>query len=237
MVQQEVKCVIFDCDGTLIDSERLCCQALVNVFSDFDADLSIEESLTHFQGGKLADILSETQNRLGLSISLDILEPLYREEVESLFLRHLQPMNGAFELIQYLKNENIEFCIASNAPKSRIESSLLMTGLFDHFKGKIFSAFDANSWKPEPDLILYTAMNMGFLPSDCIYVDDTKKGIEAGIRAGIKTFCLKTFNIADKTKVETHNASTLNIYSLNELTAWINDKHYLSNASRSEVVG
>ncbi|MCV5216794.1 HAD-IA family hydrolase, partial [Escherichia coli] len=51
----------------------------------------------------------------------------------------------------------------------------------------MFSAFDANSWKPEPDLIMYSAMSMGFLPSDCLYIDDTPKGVEAGLNAGIKT--------------------------------------------------
>ena len=174
---EQTKCVIFDCDGTLIDSEKLCCQALVNVFTGFGAKLNVNDCYAHFQGGKLADILMDTQARLGLSISIDTLEPLYRIELEALFQRHLKPMDGAIELIEFIKQQDIEFCIASNAPKSRVESSLAMTGMLDDFKGKVFSAFDANSWKPEPDLIMYTAMNMGFLPNECIYVDDTLKGL------------------------------------------------------------
>jgi len=188
---EQTKCVIFDCDGTLIDSEKLCCQALVNVFSEFGAKLNLNDCYTHFQGGKLADILMDIQTRLGLSISIDTLEPLYRAELEALFQRHLKPMDGAVELIKFLKKQDIEFCIASNAPRSRVESSLAMTGMLDDFRGKVFSAFDANSWKPEPDLIMYIAMNMGFLPNECIYVDDTLKGIEAGVRAGIQSFRLR----------------------------------------------
>ncbi|MEZ8722902.1 HAD-IA family hydrolase [Vibrio pomeroyi] len=224
---EQTKCVIFDCDGTLIDSEKLCCQALVNVFAGFGAVLNVNDCYAHFQGGKLADILMDTQQRLGLSISIDTLEPLYRTELEALFQRHLKPMDGAIELIEFLKGEDIEFCIASNAPKSRVESSLAMTGMLDDFKGKVFSAFDANSWKPEPDLIMYTAMNMGFLPNECIYVDDTLKGIEAGVRAGIQSFRLRPSIDESLVDPEADSAelAAQDIYSLEEISVWINGKH------------
>lgn len=229
---EQTKCVIFDCDGTLIDSERLCCQALVNVFSSFGADLNVNDCYAHFQGGKLADILMDTQERLGLSISVDTLEPLYRSELEALFQRHLKPMDGAIELIEFLKRQDIEFCIASNAPKSRVESSLAMTGMLDDFKGKVFSAFDANSWKPEPDLIMYTAMNMGFLPNECIYVDDTVKGIEAGVRAGIQSFRLRPMiedSQNDDPEADIAELAAQDIYSLEEISVWINGKHCSMN--------
>jgi len=227
MRHQQTKCVIFDCDGTLIDSEKLCCQALVNVFTAFGANLTVEECFSHFQGGKLADILSSTQDRLGLSISLDTLEPLYRSELEQLFYRHLKPMDGAQALIQHLKSNDIEYCIASNAPKARVESSLAMAGMLDDFKGKVFSAFDANSWKPEPDLIMYTAMNMGFLPNECIYVDDTLKGVEAGVRAGIQTFQLRANTIHVSAHSSDHSFfydSVVHVSGLGEISDWLNGK-------------
>lgn len=222
MISRQTQCVIFDCDGTLVDSETLCCQALVQVFEQFNGKLTIEESLAHFKGGKLADILQATQSRLGLSISLDILEPLYRDEVQKLFHDHLQPMTGAKELVQFLSQENIEFCVASNAPKERIEQSLDMTGLLPLFKGKVFSAFDANSWKPEPDLLLYTAMNMGFRTSNCIYIDDTEKGVEAGIRSGIPTFKLSNKGI----ETSESDSVVCNIHSLLELKDWLSGTHH-----------
>ncbi|MEZ9176243.1 HAD-IA family hydrolase [Vibrio kanaloae] len=228
---EQTKCVIFDCDGTLIDSEKLCCQALVNVFACFGADLNVTDCYAHFQGGKLADILMDTRERLGLSISIDALEPLYRAELEALFQRHLKPMDGAVALIEFLKQQDIEFCIASNAPKSRVESSLAMTGMFDDFKGKVFSAFDANSWKPEPDLIMYTAMSMGFLLNECIYVDDTLKGVEAGVRAGVQSFRLRPSvdeSIVDP-EADSAELAAQDIYSLEEISVWLNGKHCLSD--------
>ncbi|WP_070966240.1 HAD-IA family hydrolase [Vibrio sonorensis] len=183
----QTRCIIFDCDGTLVDSERLCCQALVKVFNRFGCTLSMSEALAHFEGGKLADILSSTRDRLGINVSLDRLEPLYRQELDQLFLSHLKPMDGALNLIAYLKNKGVEFCVASNGPKAKIERALALTGMLELFEGKVFSAFDTNSWKPDPDLIRYSAMNMGFTLDECLYVDDTPKGLEAGINAGVKT--------------------------------------------------
>ncbi|MDN3611694.1 HAD family hydrolase [Vibrio ostreicida] len=190
----DTQCVIFDCDGTLVDSEQLCCKALCDVFNRFDVHLSIEMAMEHFEGGKLADILTSMKQRLGLKASLDELEPMYREVLEGLLTAHLQPMDGVFELIDYLKAKEIEYCVASNGPKEKIERSLELTGLLPYFSGRIFSAFDNNSWKPEPDLVQYCAMHMGFSPQQCLYVDDTPKGLEAGLRAGIKTVQLIGLN-------------------------------------------
>lgn len=190
MNHSKVNCVIFDCDGTLIDSERLCCEALCFVISLYGMSMSQEEAMTHFEGGKLADILSATCQRIGLNVSIDELEPLYRNKLEELFCEKLTPMNGALDLLRYLEEQGIDYCIASNGPKDKIEESLKITGLLQYFNGKVFSAFEANSWKPEPDLIQYSAMNMGYSLSECLYIDDTPKGIEAGLRSGVRTLQL-----------------------------------------------
>lgn len=191
MRAEQVKCVIFDCDGTLVDSEKLCCQALVTVFNQFGADYSYETALAHFSGGKIADILIKTRAYLGLNISIDTLEPLYREEVQALFERHLQAMDGAQSILQRLDERQIEYCVISNSPKEKAQHVLQLTGLMPYFKRKIFSAFEANSWKPEPDLIRYAAMNMGFTLDECLYVDDTEIGWETGCNAGIETVILQ----------------------------------------------
>ncbi|MEF1289925.1 HAD-IA family hydrolase [Vibrio sp. M260118] len=194
MAKPQALCVIFDCDGTLIDSERLCCQALCDAFAQFGASLTMQDAVSHFEGGKLADILDATKQRLGVTVSIDKLEPVYRARLDQLFEQQLKPMDGVFDVLDYLNAHHVEYCVASNGPRDKIERCLELTGLLPYFKGKIFSAFDTNSWKPEPDLILYSAMNMGFKLEDCIYVDDTPKGLEAGVRAGVQTVHLAGLN-------------------------------------------
>jgi len=187
MVCKKKNCVIFDCEGTLVDSEHLCCEALVEVFNEIGAELTIEDVIENFEGGKVADILNSTLQLAGKTADIDVLERRYRDVLEPLF-NHLKPMKGAINLIDWLRKSEIEFCVTSNASHDRIESVLRSAGLLKYFEGKIFSAFEANSWKPEPDLIRYCAMNMGFPLEECVYVDDTIKGIKAGLNAGVTTF-------------------------------------------------
>lgn len=215
MANTQAQCVIFDCDGTLVDSERLCCQALCETFHRFNATLTMEEAINHFEGGKLADILAATKQRLGVTVSIDRLEPIYRDILDGLFEEQLKPMDGVFEMLDHLNQRGVEYCVASNGPVDKITRSLELTGLLPFFKGKIFSAFDTNSWKPEPDLILYSAMNMGFRLQECLYVDDTPKGLEAGIRAGVHTVHLTRLNN------KSHELELTKIHSLKELESLI----------------
>lgn len=187
MVGKKKSCVIFDCEGTLVDSERLCCEALVQVFDEIGAKLKVSDVIENFEGGKVADILNSTLQIAGVSADVDLLEHRYREVLEPLF-EDLQPMKGAVELIDWLRETETEFCVTSNASKERIEAVLSSAGLLGYFNGRVYSAFEANSWKPEPDLILYCAMNMGFRLDECVYVDDTSQGIQAGLNAGVTTF-------------------------------------------------
>lgn len=191
MKKTKFSCVIFDCEGTLVDSERLCCMALVQVFNELGAQLTLHDVAQHFSGGKIADILADTLELAGMSADLDLLEIRYRQVLESIFMTQLKPMPGSESLLQQLEMHNIEYCVASNAPYEKIVGSLSRAGLADRFEGKIFSAFEANSWKPEPDLIRYCAMNMGFPLEECVYVDDTAKGVKAGVNAGVMTFQLQ----------------------------------------------
>ncbi len=187
MDTRKIKCVIFDCDGTLVDSERLTCQALVDVFASYGADINPDEYMSNFQGGKMFDILKQTSERAGVLIPMEILEPRFRERLNQLFDEHLKPIPFAVETVQKLQELDVEVCVASNGPQSKMKHSLELTGLLPFFENKIFSAFDINSWKPEPDLLLYAAMQMGYRVEECLFVDDTETGVMAGLNAGLTT--------------------------------------------------
>ncbi len=188
----EIKCVIFDCDGVLINSEVLCCKALLNVFSSYGSHLQLNDYIANFKGGKVADILSDTIEYLGVRVRQSDIEPLYRDQVDSLFSKELRPLSGVETLLKKLSAQAIEFCVVSNSRREKVEKSLRLAGLSQQFSGRIFSAFDVDSWKPEPDILLYAAMNMGYSPHECVYIDDSDRGIKAGIQAGIETIHLRT---------------------------------------------
>jgi HAD superfamily hydrolase (TIGR01509 family) len=87
-----------------------------------------------------------------------------------------------------LQGLHLPFCVASSGPREKIELSLRATGLLPYFRGRIFSAYELGSWKPEPDLFLHAAKVMAVAPARCAVVEDSVKGVRAGIAAGMAVF-------------------------------------------------
>ncbi len=185
-----LQCVIFDCDGTLVDSEYLCNLALEKML----AWLGIKEdanSLMHkYRGWKLDTILKTLSEEHQISFSSSFV-PAYRELVAEYFDLKLEPvanMREALEAIPLAK------CVASSGPLHKIKHALDCAALTDYFGDKLFSAYQINSWKPKPDLFLHAANKMNVLPEHCAVVEDSLVGIEAAKRAGMKAFLYDPHN-------------------------------------------
>ena len=84
----------------------------------------------------------------------------------------------------------VPFCVASSGPKTKIEENLRTTNLYPHFAGKIFSAYEYNSWKPDPGLFLSAAKQFDIAPEDCVVVEDSIFGVSAGIAANMTVLAL-----------------------------------------------
>lgn len=175
-------CVIFDLDGTLVDSEGLCNQAFLDLLPQLSDTV---ESLTQrYRGKKLGPILADLESRLCQKLP-DSFEQHYRQRVAELFSHELKPMPGVIEM---LETSNFLKCIASSGPPLKIRQALQISGLAPYFGDNIFSSYEVGSWKPEPGLLQYAANEMGFMPSQCVVVEDSEVGIEAAAAAGMKAF-------------------------------------------------
>lgn len=172
--------MIFDMDGTLIDSETLCNQAFKDLVPEIDA--SVEFLVNLFSGRKLAWIFNEIEERFSCTLPDDI-EPQYRRRVEELFDSDLSAFDGVHSALEAI---DIPFCIATSAPLKKVEHALSTTGLEKYFDGKVFSSYQIGSWKPEPQIFLYAAKQMNVLPSNCLVVEDSAAGIEAARAAGMR---------------------------------------------------
>ena len=175
-------CVIFDLDGTLVDSEELCNQAFLDLLPQLND--TVESLLQRYRGKKLAPILADLESRLYQKLP-DVFEQHYRERVAELFSRELKPMPGVIEM---LETTNFPKCIASSGPLLKIRQALQVSGIAPYFGNNIFSSYEVGSWKPEPGLFQYAANAMGFMPSQCVVVEDSEVGIEAAAAAGMKAF-------------------------------------------------
>ncbi|MEF3074718.1 HAD-IA family hydrolase [Methylobacter sp. Wu1] len=175
-------CVIFDLDGTLVDSEGLCNQAFLDLLPQLNE--TVASVTQRYRGKKLAQILADLERRLCRKLP-DAFEQQYRQRVAELFSYELKPMPGVFEMLDIM---NFPKCIASSGPPLKIRQALQVSGLAPYFGNNLFSSYEVSSWKPEPGLFQYAAKAMGFVPSQCVVIEDSEVGIEAAAAAGMRAF-------------------------------------------------
>ena len=174
--------LIFDCDGTLVDSEPLCSLAWSQELSLHGITYSSDELLSLYKGWKFKTIQAEVEDKHNYALPQDF-ESTYRERLKQLFEEQLQAIPEVANALAQLPHAK---CVASSGPKQKILQSLTLTGLITHFKDRLFSAYDVGSWKPEPDLFLCAAEQMCAQPEQCIVIEDSTVGAEAAHRAGMQ---------------------------------------------------
>lgn len=181
----QVECVLFDCDGTLVDSEVLCSKAYVHMFAHYDIEVSLEEIFKKYKGVKLNEIIEKISAERGVILPQAQLESIYRQEVARLFDAELQPIAGAQELLAQMTTP---ICTVSNGPVSKMQHSLGLTQMLSYFDDRLFSGYDIQRWKPDPAIVFHAAQQMQVSVERCILVDDSAAGAQAGIAAGISVF-------------------------------------------------
>jgi len=176
--------IIFDCDGVLVDSERLAVRIDVVVLRKLGWEMTEAEVVERFMGRTDAYMVAEVEAHLGRSLPAKWDEPfqhLYREVFEA----ELKPVPGIVEALEQI---DIATCVASSGTHERIRYTLGLTGLYERFAGRIFSALDVVHGKPAPDLFLHAASRMGADPAECAVIEDSRYGIEAAQAAGMRAF-------------------------------------------------
>ena len=177
-----IKCIIFDCDGTLVDSEILYNRALSIKLKQQGIELDAASLVARFRGVKLTAVLSSLEEEFDIKLSDDFIDD-YRALVSDLFREKLLPCEGVEPTLAQLE---VAMCVATNGPMPKMKLALEVTNLSNYFKDNLFSAYQINSWKPEPDLFLHAAKSMGFMPTECLVVEDSVVGIQAALAAGMR---------------------------------------------------
>ena len=183
MPNHSIEAVIFDCDGTLVDSEVISLRVLVDYVKEFGLQIDHSEAMERYAGNELTVVFRDIENQLGHALPDDFLEQFRHRQLAKL-RSDVLACDGADEL---LRNLTLPFCVASNAPTNKIEICLTTTGLIRHFEpDQIFSAYDIEKWKPAPDLFLLAAKSMNVQPQNCVVVEDSSFGVKAGLAAGMR---------------------------------------------------
>lgn len=181
-MKQRYELIIFDCDGTLVDSEKLTNRLIATMINEIGIPVDTESCLDLFAGKTISHITSYIKEQ-GVTINDQEFESSYRSRCTDLFHGELQAIPGVEELLMSLK---VPYCIASNGPKKKMNVTLPASGLDKYFTEEtVFSAYDIKKWKPEPTLFLHAAKQMNVHASKCLVIEDTWSGVMGAVNAKI----------------------------------------------------
>ena len=182
----DLKLVIFDCDGVLVDTEELFNQALIEDLKDYGLSLTLEQCMGLFLGGTIPGVKVKAEE-LGAMLPDTWVEDFYVKAYDRL-RESAEPIAGIKDVLDRIEDTGIPYCVASNGRVQKMEITLGRTGMLDRFKDVMFSAQAMGTAKPAPELFLAAAATFEVLPVDCVVIEDSLTGVLAAKRAGMKCF-------------------------------------------------
>lgn len=179
----QTKCIIFDMDGLMIDSEKLSFNIIKTILGEQGHNLSRDLY------AKTIGVCREGSEEL-LSRTFPGLDGKWVYEVY--FLRYFKALNegkletkpGLFSLLQELDKRGIRRAVASSNDQPIVEASLKNIGVYDRMDAYIYAEM-VERVKPFPDLFLKAAEILGVKPKECLVLEDSQAGVEAAVAANI----------------------------------------------------
>jgi HAD superfamily hydrolase (TIGR01509 family) len=182
-VPDSIELVIFDCDGVLIDSERLAIKIDVEILTELGWPITEAEVIERFVGKSAEQEQAEIEAHLGHTLAPNT----FKNRFEKLFVKacetELHAVDGVLDALDHI---DLPTCVASSSSPERLRFTLGLTGLYDRFENRIFSASEVAAGKPAPDLFPHAAAQMKTDPSACVVVEDSRYGVQAARAAGMR---------------------------------------------------
>lgn len=179
--------VVFDCDGVLVDSERLTVHVEARVLTELGWPHTAAQVISRWMGRTSEFQLGEIEAQLGREAMLEFDDRSTRD-VHAAFDRELRAVAGVELLVERLHAAGVATCVASSGSHEKMARTLGLTGLHGLFEGRIFSSSEVARGKPAPDLFLHAAVRMGFAPPDCAVIEDSVYGVQAAVSAGMTAY-------------------------------------------------
>ncbi len=176
--------VIFDCDGTLVDSEPLARSAWERALAVHGYELTDEDAEASV-GLPYPRVHAYFAER----VELPAAEPFWTEfsaELFALIDRELAPFDDAVTAARELRARGVPVGVASSSPHERLHRTLRRAGLLDAFD-VIVAGDEVANGKPAPDMFLLAAERLGVPPDECVVIEDSPPGVQAGLAAGMVT--------------------------------------------------
>jgi HAD superfamily hydrolase (TIGR01509 family) len=183
-VGRRFELVIFDCDGVLVDSERISVRVEAELLAELGWPLSEAEIVERFMGRTDEYMDEAIEAQLGDRLPADW-KVRFHERYRAAYAAELAPVDGVLEALDRI---DLPTCVASSGSHEKLRFTLGHTGLYERFEGRIFSGYEVANGKPAPDLFLHAAARMGVEPGACAVVEDSHYGVLAARAAGMRAF-------------------------------------------------
>jgi HAD superfamily hydrolase (TIGR01509 family) len=176
--------IIFDCDGVLVDSERITARVFAEVLGELGLTVTVQDIFDRFIGKSMDQCLEILSRSYGWRAPPQFVAE-YRRRSGLALNSEVRPVAGIEAALAAIR---VPFCVASNGTHDKMRTTLGATGLLDKFSGRMFSVADVTRGKPFPDLFLHAAARFGVPPSRCAVIEDTPTGVSAGVAAGMTVY-------------------------------------------------
>ncbi|SMF02867.1 haloacid dehalogenase superfamily, subfamily IA, variant 3 with third motif having DD or ED [Tistlia consotensis] len=174
--------LIFDCDGVLIDSEALVCNADAEELTRIGYPITGEEMARRFAGVPGAVALAELEREMGRPLP-EGFHARCEAKAMALYRSELRALPRAAETIAALPFPR---CVASSSRPAKLALGLVETGLYELFYPHLFSTVLVANGKPAPDLFLHAAAALGATTAGCLVIEDSIAGVTAARAAGMR---------------------------------------------------
>ena len=184
--------VIFDCDGTLVDSEPLAGRAWKATVAPFGYEVT-DADLAACMGIPYARTHAYLSQRAPLPEAAAFW-PMLRDELFSLIDTELAPFADAVAAAAELRERGVRLAVASSSPRERLDRTLARAGL--EFAVTV-AGDEVEHGKPAPDMFLKAAAELDIAPERCVVVEDSAPGVAAGVAARMPTLGVRRVDHAD----------------------------------------
>ena len=177
-----VKAVLFDFDGTIMDTNELISDSWRYTVGELTGRQISDDEIRL----TLGEILSDSMHRLMPDVDTERALDLYRNYQRDIFLDRITLFDGSLDVLRMLRAAGYKTALVTSRLKGSTERGLAHFGL-DSLFDAVLTASDTDTFKPDPAPINIILDKIGCGPKEAIYVGDTKHDIEAGLAAGVFT--------------------------------------------------
>lgn len=218
MISGNIRAVIFDQDGLMFDTERISMEAWQIVGQEWGICLE-EEFLSTVRGMNLRDAAERFRQELGGSVDYVRLKEVKQARFEAMLRRQPVPVKpGLMELLAFLKEHRCKIAMATASTKEYSLENLREAGI-EHYFDYIITGDMVVHAKPDPEVFLKSAEALGEKPEDCMVLEDSLNGLEAGLRGGFVTVMVPDLTQPDeklRSRVDCVCASLLEVKEILE---------------------